>query len=76
MLIGCGESVLFMDDDKKEKAVTQILESVSQEVEKNLLKYLSKDVADWIMADIDHVIFSHAKNDLMRVMEEGNDDSN
>lgn len=64
-----------MDDDKKEKAVTQILESVSQEVEKNLLKYLSKDVADWIMADIDHVIFDHAKNDLMRAMEDSDDNN-
>lgn len=62
-------------DDKKEKEVTQILESLSHEVEKNILRYLSKDVTDWIMADIDHVIFAHAKNDLMQVMGEGNDNN-
>lgn len=58
-----------MTEDEREEKLKGILKLLSKEIEKILLETLSKEKTEWVMGDIDHVIFSHMANDINNMFE-------
>jgi len=58
-----------MSEEEKEQKLNAILKLFSKEIEKILLTTLSQERTDWLMGDIDHIIFSHMTNDIENLFE-------
>lgn len=54
----------------KEAAIEKIMNNLEEEIENILLTELSESRADWLMADVGHIIYSHLMNDIMKVIDE------
>lgn len=52
-----------------EQRLERELEWFSKEINKVLIQELSQSRADWVMNDINHLIFSHLRNDIVSIIE-------
>lgn len=57
-------------NDVLEAEIWEELSTLSKEIKIILLSELSKERADWLMGDIDHVIFSHTNNGIIKRLTE------
>lgn len=59
--------------DEQEKKLDKVLDQLSKEVQKIILERLSQAQTDWLMGDVDHIIFSHLQNDIVNIFDTENE---